>query len=56
MGEPADQNFRGYAGTIAGGRVRPGDRVSILPSGRDTTVERIVTFDGDLDRPTPARR
>jgi bifunctional enzyme CysN/CysC len=46
----ADQNFRGYAGTIAAGRVRPGDRVSIQPSGLVTTIERIVTFDGDLDR------
>jgi bifunctional enzyme CysN/CysC len=46
----ADQNFRGYAGTIAAGRVRPGDRVSILPSGRETAVERIVTFDGELDQ------
>jgi bifunctional enzyme CysN/CysC len=45
----AGQSFRGYAGTIAAGRVRPGDRVAILPSGRSTIVERIVAFDGDLD-------
>jgi bifunctional enzyme CysN/CysC len=44
-----DQSFRGYAGTIAGGRVRPGDAVVILPSGRETRVDRIVTYDGDLD-------
>ncbi|WP_129793134.1 sulfate adenylyltransferase subunit CysN [Sphingosinicella sp. CPCC 101087] len=44
-----NQSFRGYAGTIAGGRIRPGDPVVILPSGRRTSVERIVTFDGELD-------
>jgi bifunctional enzyme CysN/CysC len=42
------QDFRGYAGTIASGRVRPGDVVAILPSGRTTRVERIVTAGGDL--------
>ena len=44
-----DLDFRGFAGTIAGGVVRPGDRVGVYPSGRETTVERIVTYDGDLD-------
>ncbi len=43
-----DQRFRGYAGTIASGRIGPGDPVVILPSGRKTTVEAITTFDGDL--------
>jgi len=43
-----DQNFRGFAGLIAGGRARPGDRVRVLPSGRETNIARIVTFDGDL--------
>jgi bifunctional enzyme CysN/CysC len=42
-------DFRGYAGTIASGTVRPGDEVVIAPSGRTSTVQRIVTFDGDLD-------
>ncbi|HEX8063236.1 MAG TPA: GTP-binding protein, partial [Allosphingosinicella sp.] len=42
--------FRGYAGRIAGGTVRPGDEVVILPSGRRSRIERIVTLDGDLDR------
>ncbi len=41
--------FRGYAGTIASGSVRPGDPVTILPSGRETTIESIVTFDGNQD-------
>jgi bifunctional enzyme CysN/CysC len=43
------QNFRGFAGRIASGRIRQGDAVAILPAGRTTFVERIVTFDGDLD-------
>ena len=41
-------DFRGFAGRIAGGSVKPGDPVRILPGGRTTTVSRIVTFDGDL--------
>jgi bifunctional enzyme CysN/CysC len=41
-------DFRGYSGTIAGGQIGPGDRVCVLPSGRETTVSRIVTYDGDL--------
>jgi bifunctional enzyme CysN/CysC len=43
------QDFRGYAGTIASGRVRPGDSVAVLPSGRTTRIARIVTAGGDLD-------
>jgi bifunctional enzyme CysN/CysC len=43
-------DFRGFSGLISGGSVAPGDSVRILPSGRTTTVEKIVTFDGDLDR------
>jgi sulfate adenylyltransferase large subunit len=42
-------DFRGYAGQIASGTVRPGDVVSIWPSGRTSRVKRIVTWDGDLD-------
>jgi bifunctional enzyme CysN/CysC len=42
-------DFRGFSGQIAGGSVRPGDAVRILPSGKTTTVDRIVTLDGDLD-------
>jgi bifunctional enzyme CysN/CysC len=44
-----DPGFRGFAGTITSGKVRPGDRVRVLPSGRETAVERIVAYDGDLD-------
>ncbi|MGD9659622.1 MAG: DUF2061 domain-containing protein, partial [Methylocystis sp.] len=42
-------DFRGFSGFISGGNIQPGDIVRILPSGRDTRVARIVTFDGDLD-------
>ncbi len=42
-------DFRGFAGQISTGTVRPGDRVRILPSGRITSVSRIVTMAGDLD-------
>jgi bifunctional enzyme CysN/CysC len=45
-----DLDFRGFAGTIAGGEVRPGDDIRVLPSGRTSRVSRIVTFDGDLAR------
>ena len=41
-------DFRGYAGQIASGRVRVGDGIVALPSGRHSRVKRIVTFDGDL--------
>jgi len=42
-------DFRGFAGQIASGVVRKGDAVRILPSGKTSTVSRIVTMDGDLD-------
>jgi bifunctional enzyme CysN/CysC len=42
-------DFRGFAGTIASGAIRQGDRIRVLPSGRESTVTRIVTLDGDLD-------
>jgi bifunctional enzyme CysN/CysC len=45
-----DADFRGFAGQIVSGTVRPGDRVMIAPSGVESTIERIVTYDGDLDR------
>ncbi len=41
-------DFRGFSGFVSGGNVKPGDIIRILPSGRDTKVARIVTFDGDL--------
>ena len=41
-------DFRGFAGLIASGSIRPGDAIRVLPSGKTSTVERIVTLDGDL--------
>ncbi|TGG90797.1 sulfate adenylyltransferase subunit CysN [Natronospirillum operosum] len=43
-------NFRGFAGTIASGIVRPGDPIMVLPSGKQSRVKSIVTYDGELDR------
>ncbi len=43
-----DLTFRGYAGTLASGRVRPGDEVVVARSGQAARIERIVTGDGDL--------
>jgi bifunctional enzyme CysN/CysC len=43
-----DADFRGFAGRIVSGSVRPGERVRVLPSGREARVARLVTADGDL--------
>ncbi len=43
-----DAEFRGFAGQIASGTVRVGDRVVALPSGRASRVRSITTFDGEL--------
>jgi sulfate adenylyltransferase large subunit len=43
-----DHTFRGFAGQIASGTIRPGDAITVLPSGQTAEVERIVTWDGDL--------
>ncbi|MCB1458291.1 MAG: sulfate adenylyltransferase subunit CysN [Nitratireductor sp.] len=45
-----DSSFRGFAGQIASGAISPGDRIRVQPSGRESTVARIVTLDGDLER------
>jgi len=44
-----EHDFRGYAGQIVAGTVRVGERVTVWPSGHETTVQRIVTWDGNLD-------
>jgi sulfate adenylyltransferase subunit 1 len=41
--------FRGYAGRVASGLIRPGDPVTVWPTGLSTRIARIVTWDGDLD-------
>ena len=43
-------DFRGFSGQIASGSVRPGDAVRVIPSGKTSTVARIVTYDGDLEQ------
>ncbi len=43
-------DFRGFSGFIASGTVRPGDRIKVQPSGVESTVSRIVTYDGDLEQ------
>lgn len=42
-------DFRGFSGTVSSGAIRPGERVRILPSGAESTVAGIVTYDGDLE-------
>jgi sulfate adenylyltransferase subunit 1 len=44
-----DHTFRGFAGQIASGTVRRGDSITVLPSNRSAKIERIVTWDGDLE-------
>jgi sulfate adenylyltransferase large subunit len=46
-------DFRGYAGQVASGVIRPGDRVRVLPSGVESTVASIDTLDGQLDQAFP---
>ena len=68
-GAPADRNlddarlpvqwvvratdYRGYAGQVASGVLRPGDEVVVLPGGERTRIERIETFDGPLEAAFP---
>jgi sulfate adenylyltransferase large subunit len=47
-------DYRGYAGQMAGGLLRPGSEVVILPGGRTTTVASIDTFDGEVDAAFPS--
>ncbi len=46
-------DFRGYAGTVAGGILSAGDEVTVLPGGRHTTVEAIESADGPIDKAFP---
>ncbi|MEK6441953.1 sulfate adenylyltransferase subunit 1 [Pseudonocardia sp. T1-2H] len=48
-------DYRGYAGQVASGSVRPGDAVVVLPEGRRTTVTSVDTADGPLDAATAGR-
>ncbi|MDX1304465.1 sulfate adenylyltransferase subunit CysN [Photobacterium sp.] len=48
-------DFRGFAGTVASGVVKVGDEIKALPSGKTSTINRIVTFDGDLPEAHPGQ-
>jgi bifunctional enzyme CysN/CysC len=43
-------DFRGFSGLISSGSVKPGDAIRVLPSGKTSTITRIVTIAGDLDQ------
>jgi bifunctional enzyme CysN/CysC len=43
-------DFRGFSGLISAGSVKPGDRIRVVPSGKTSTISRIVSLDGDLDK------
>jgi bifunctional enzyme CysN/CysC len=42
-------DFRGFSGLVSSGVVKPGDAIRVLPSGKTSTVTRIVTLEGDID-------
>ena len=46
-------DYRGYAGTVASGVLKPGDRVRALPSGLESTIASIETADGEVDEAFP---
>jgi sulfate adenylyltransferase subunit 1 (EFTu-like GTPase family) len=46
-------NFRGYCGTLSAGVLKPGDAITVLPSGKESTVKSLVTYDGELDFAVP---
>lgn len=48
-------NFRGFCGTLASGLVQVGDEVTTLPSGKQSRIKSIYTFDGDLETARPGQ-
>jgi sulfate adenylyltransferase subunit 1 len=42
-------NFRGFAGTVVSGQIKPGDSITALPSGKQSKVKALVNFEGELD-------
>ncbi len=42
-------DFRGFSGTVAGGSIKPGDPIIVIPSGKRSTVDKIITMDGEKD-------
>ncbi|HUA02808.1 MAG TPA: sulfate adenylyltransferase subunit CysN [Solirubrobacteraceae bacterium] len=49
----AHHDYRGYAGTVAGGVLHPGDEVLVLPSGQRTVIDSIDTYEGSVDTAFP---
>jgi bifunctional enzyme CysN/CysC len=47
------RDYRGYAGTVASGVLKPGDKVRVLPGGQETTIATIETADGPLEEAYP---
>jgi bifunctional enzyme CysN/CysC len=45
-----DSSFRGFTGLVSSGVIRPGDRIRVQPSGKESAVARIVTYEGDLEQ------
>ncbi|WP_297818609.1 sulfate adenylyltransferase subunit CysN [uncultured Paraglaciecola sp.] len=43
-------NFRGFAGTVVSGQIKPGDSITALPSGKQSKVKALVNFEGEQDR------
>jgi len=48
-------DFRGYCGTLASGVLKPGDDITVLPSGKESKVKDLVSYDGDLDLAIPGQ-
>ena len=48
-------DFRGFAGIVTSGTIRAGDRIRVQPSGRDSTVARLVTYEGELRQAVPGQ-
>src|ERR1700756_5858430 len=46
-------DYRGYAGQVAGGVLRPGDEVVVLPGGQQTRIAAIDTYDGEIEAAFP---
>jgi len=46
-------DFRGYCGTLTSGVVRPGDEVTVLPSGKSSKVKAVVTYEGEIEEAFP---
>jgi sulfate adenylyltransferase subunit 1 len=45
-----DLNFRGFAGTVVSGQIKPGDSITALPSGKRSKVKALINFEGEQDR------